>query len=175
MPQASPFDFSGAMATPGSMPPPPPRDMASASKSSNGRVRKPSTKAIAATSVGGANAKDVGSMPPPPTKEEKRLSEGSILELFEQLDAEQQRKHLADTNADQRRTSVPAALVRANIPSSDLPTPASLANMNVSLTEASSAQSGHSAQSRMSGVSADGNSPFNQLSPLHLSDILTAL
>ena len=108
--------------------------------------------------------------PPPPPKapEEKRLSDGAILELFEQLDADQQAKHLAD-DAAERRTSVPAALVRAPLGAGELPTPASLGQMGVTLHDPLSAQSG---QSRQSG---DGNSPFNQLSPLHLSDILTAL
>ena len=96
-----------------------------------------------------------------------------ILELFEQLDPEQQRKQLAaaagclDQEKDaegERRLSVPGGAVRV-AGAADAPTPASLANVDVTLAE----QSGASKQSN------EGTSPLNQLSPLQLGDFLTAL
>ena len=51
-------------------------------------------------------------------------------------------------------------------PLAEQPTPASLAQVDVTLANASGA-------SKASGEG--GASPFNQLSPLHLSDFLTAL
>ena len=166
-PQASPFDFSSAMAltpaaAPGSMPPPPPRDVAN--KSSSGRVRKPSAK----VKEGADSAQRPTGGAPSAAPQEKRLSEGTILELFEQLDQEQQRKQL-EAPAAERRSSVPAAQVRPALPSADLPTPASLANMGVTIPSLEQPASGASKQS------GEGNSPFNQLSPLHLNDFLTAL
>ena len=141
--------------------PPPPRDVSD--KAASGRARKPSAKGKAAATggpkrsggSGGAAAADHEGMPPPPPKEEKRLSEGAILELFEQLDQEQQRKGLEATA--ERRLSAQAG-----------PTPTGSIAIGLPAEQASGA-------SNVSRQSGDGSSPFNQLSPLHLNDILTAL
>ena len=214
IPEASPFDFSGAMgldrtsltpsgATPPSntMPPPPPP----VSMSSAGRVRKPSSKVkenesawepekpqhlskksptkIEVNAVAAAAA--TTSMPPPPAVDkaaaaaavaatnvgpdgQKRLSDGAILELFEQLDPESQRKQLEAAaseaaDLDRRNSVVPAP---SAAPPLEAPTPNSLGNVNVTLANEHGSQG--------SG-NKEGRSPMEQLSPLHLSDFLTAL
>ena len=169
-PQASPFDFSSAMQltpsmTPGAMAPPPPREVLS--KSAAGRVRKPTSKAKENGSIGQGAAAMANAMAPStePPKEEKRLSEGTILELFEQLDQEQQRKQLGGSPAE---GVAPADTVDslATVPMASgrlpLPTP------EMSLVQPSVA-------AVLNGEGANNGSPLNQLSPLHLSDILTAL
>ena len=65
----------------------------------------------------------------------------------------------------ERRASVPANLVRGA--PVDAPTPASLGHMDVTL--------GENPASAVAKPSGEGTSPFNQLSPLHLSDILGSL
>ena len=102
-----------------------------------------------------------------PANGQKRLSDGAILELFEQLDPEAQRKQLeaaASEAADlDRRASVVPAPSAA--PPLEAPTPGSLGNVNVTLANAQGD----------SGGNKEGRSPMEQLSPLHLSDFLTAL
>jgi len=148
MPEASPFDFSGAM--------PPPALPTDESR---------------AAACGSCEGKRSGRAEDRRRGEdgEKRLSEGTILELFEQLDSEQQRiagEAAMDSGlalaADEIDSSVcnPAFNKQSRLMAS---TPAQqLTAVDVRLAE----------QSYNSKISGDGTSPFNQLSPLHLSDFL---
>jgi len=173
---ASPFDFSGAMSSGGTMPP-----SSDKKRSRGGKAGSKASKAKAKTQEGGATALGADelhtaceSAPPPPPfissevpsrreseGEEKRLSAGSILALFDQVDGQ-----------------AAAAVVAANRDSlgGKVQTPApTLEHIDTSLCEAGfvNGEAGF-----VNGDSGKGTSPsLNQLSPInpmHLNDLLTA-
>ena len=191
---ASPFDFSGAMPPSGGLMPPPPAPKSPAKKrsraapkdggSSGGGNSKVNRKKGAADAAAAAAAASGAAMPAVPARlsgefgeigGERRLSDGAILELFDSLEPEQQRR-MSEAAATQglfevenpstaagakADTASALAARRSSIGSAATPS----MGVDVSLAEA---QSGASKQS------GEGTSPFNQLSPLHLSDFLQA-
>lgn len=163
LPESSPFDFAGsAMAS--SMPPPPPRSAADGKKAPPRRAIPAKPSSCASLKVKGTERQARGeNMPPEQPREgneaveEKRLSEGTILELFEHLDGQRQAGEAGALAA------VGGAAAGKRGASAATPAPPILP-VDVSLAE----QSGASKQS------AEGTSPFNQLSPIQLNDLLKA-
>jgi len=163
---ASPFDFSGAMSSGGTMAPPPPSS--DKKRSRGGKAGSKASKAKAKTHEGAtalkANVSSETAPPPPPfilesssrresEGEEKRLSAGSILALFDQVDGQAAAAVTAARDSIGGKVQTPAP---------------PLEHIDTSLCEAGEA-------SKQSG---DGTSPsLNQLSPInpmHLNDLLTA-
>lgn len=151
LPDSSLFDFSAAMPPP---PLPPP-----SSKRTRARGSKP---------VGPGRGKDNKQMHSCEDSE-KRLSEGTILELFEQLDPEEQRM----TDAPAGDTSPllgPHPQAGGSYVVNLSPSKPSEATTLCQLLPAVDVRLAE--QSTNSKQSGDGTSPFNQLSPLHLCDFL---